>query len=117
MLDGNVENAKVMFLDDKPQRLDIDGKPHIFQFVEQFRTLLINRHPFRTDFGGNPMVVYVNHVMHYLRLTALPRGVKVGQPMKTREEVFKETTTAQAAQPLLPTAQPGNCPAEGPPSL
>ena len=39
--------------------------------------LLINGHPFRTEFGGMPMVVYVNQVKHYLRLTALPGGVKL----------------------------------------
>ena len=39
--------------------------------------LLINDHPFRTEFGGMPMVVYVNQVKHYLRLTALPGGVKL----------------------------------------
>lgn len=79
-----------MFLDEKLQRIDIDGKPHIFQFVDQFKTLLINGHPFKAEFGRQPMVIHVNQVKHYLRLTSLPKGVKEGQAWPTREEVFKD---------------------------
>ena len=63
-----------VFLDQKPQQLEIAGKAHIVQFVEGFRTLTINGHPFRSDFGGFPMVVSVMGKKHYLRLTALPMG-------------------------------------------
>merc|ERR1712018_462047 len=45
--------------------------------VQGLKMLLINGHPFRTEFGGMPMVVYVDQVKHYLRLTALPAGVKL----------------------------------------
>jgi hypothetical protein len=84
LIDGDINTSVVMFLDSKPQRVDIDGKPHIFRFVEDLQTLLINGHPFRTAFGGDPMVVYVNQVKHYLRLTTLPKGVRTGQPLKLR---------------------------------
>lgn len=90
LIDGDVHNSHLMFLDEKLQRIDIDGKPHIFQFVDQFKTLLINGHPFKAEFGRQPMVVHVNQVKHYLRLTALPKGVKEGQPWPTRDEVFKD---------------------------
>ena len=63
-----------MFLDQKPQQLEIAGKAHIVQFVEGFRTLTINGHPFKSDFGGFPMVVSVQGKKHYLRLTSLPVG-------------------------------------------
>ena len=106
VIDGNVRNASMMFLDDKPQRIDIDAKPHIFRFVELFRTLLINGHPFRADFGGQPMVVYVKGVKHYLRLTSLPRGVQAGQPPPSRDEIFREIEAVEQNPERTPEKKP-----------
>jgi pre-mRNA cleavage complex 2 protein Pcf11 len=43
------------------------------------RTLLINGHPFKTEFGGMPMVIYVGGMKHFLRLSTLPNGVRAGK--------------------------------------
>jgi len=75
IIDGNINTIVTIYLDSKPQVVNIAGKQHILQFVQGLKLLLINGHPFRTEFGGMPMVVYVNQVKHYLRLTALPAGV------------------------------------------
>merc|ERR1719154_83935 len=75
LLDGNVNVRIPIFLDRKPQLIEIAGKPHVIQFVEGFKTLTINGHPFRSDFGGFPMVISVHGKKHYLRLTALPPGI------------------------------------------
>ena len=107
VIDGDGRNPTLMFLDDKPQRIDIDSKPHIFRFVEQFRTLLINGHPFKADFGGQPMVVYVKNIKHYLRLTSLPRGIEPGRPMPTPEEVFRVKPDS------LPVPEPEEDPQDG----
>ena len=77
LLDGNLVDRMPVFLDNKPQRIDIAGKPHVIQFVEGFKTLTINGHPFRSDFGGFPMVISVNGKKHYLRLSQLPSGVNL----------------------------------------
>jgi hypothetical protein len=77
IIDGNINTIVTIFLDSKPQVVNIAGKQHILQFVQGLKLLLINGHPFRTEFGGMPMVVYVNQVKHYLRLTALPAGVNL----------------------------------------
>ena len=76
IIDGDINYPVTLYLDAKPQRIDIAGKPHIFRFVEGIKRLLINGHPFTTHFGGMPMVVYVNQEKHYLRLTTLPEGVR-----------------------------------------
>ena len=76
IIDGDINYPTTIYLDSKPQLVDIAGKPHVFRFVEGIKTLLINGHPFMTQFGGTPMVVYVNQERHYLRLTSLPEGVK-----------------------------------------
>ena len=77
LLDGNMNGRMPIFLDRKPQLIDIAGKPHVIQFVEGFKTLTINGHPFRSDFGGFPMVISVHGKKHYLRLTALPPGISL----------------------------------------
>merc|ERR1719499_876584 len=77
LLDGNLMDKVPIYLDRKPQLLDIAGKPHILQFVEGFKTLTINGHPFRSDPGGFPMVISVMGKKHYLRLTSLPEGVSI----------------------------------------
>ena len=59
--------------------MDIDGKPHVLRFADRLRTLLINGHPFKTDFGGMPMLIYVNGYKHFLRLSTLPQGVRPGR--------------------------------------
>ena len=67
-----------LYLDSKPQVVDIAGKPHIFRFAKGLKFVVINGHPFKTDFGGHWMLlttVYVNNREHFLRLTALPPGV------------------------------------------
>ena len=77
LLDGNMNGRIPIFLDRKPQLIEIAGKPHVIQFVEGFKTLTINGHPFRSDFGGFPMVISVHGKKHYLRLTALPPGINL----------------------------------------
>merc|ERR1719154_620133 len=77
LLDGNVNVRIPIFLDRKPQLIEIAGKPHVIQFVEGFKTLTINGHPFRSDFGGFPMVISVMGKKHYVRLTSLPQGVNL----------------------------------------
>ena len=77
IIDGDINTIVTIYLDSKPQLVNIAGKQHILKFVQGLKMLLINGHPFRTEFGGMPMVVYVNQVKHYLRLTALPGGVNL----------------------------------------
>ena len=74
LLDGNLDSRTPLYLDSKPQLLIIGYKPHVLRFVEGFKTLTINGHPFRTDFGGFPMVISVNGFKHYVRLTSFPTG-------------------------------------------
>ena len=77
VLNGDMNNRVPIYLDRKPQKIEIAGKPHVIQFVEGFKTLTINGHPFRADFGGFPMVISVQGKKHYLRLTALPPSINL----------------------------------------
>ena len=73
-----------LYLDSKPKVVDIAGKPHIFQFAKGLKFVVINGHPFKTDFGGHSMTVYVNNREHFLRLTALPPGVMPAEVSDTK---------------------------------
>lgn len=79
IVDGNADlnSSPRIFLDAKPQLVEIAGKPHILKFVERYQKITINGHPFRADFGGFPMVVSVMGRKHFLRLTSLPGRVKL----------------------------------------
>merc|ERR1719431_1306870 len=91
LLDGNLMDKVPIYLDRKPQLLDIAGKSHVLQFVEGFKTLTINGHPFRSDFGGFPMVISVMGKKHYLRLTSLPQGVNLDLLEKNMSRVISPT--------------------------
>ena len=77
VVDFDLNRMIPVYLDGKPQLIDIAGKPHIIQFDEGYKTLTINGHPFRSDFGGFPMVILVHGKKHYLRLTTLPPGINL----------------------------------------
>ena len=47
IIDGDLNQQVRLYLDAKPQRVDIDGKPHVLRFADRLKTLLINGHPFK----------------------------------------------------------------------
>ena len=105
LLDGNMNGRIPIFLDRKPQLIDIAGKPHVIQFVEGFKTLTINGHPFRSDFGGFPMVISVHGKKHYLRLTALPPGINLDfLPRRTLSPAIRSPSSqARGPSPSSPS--------------
>ncbi|PSN35925.1 hypothetical protein C0J52_07164 [Blattella germanica] len=74
----NARNMVPVFLDAKPQRFDIEGKPHVLRFVEALSTVLINGQPIKVEFGGLPKPIIVRGKKHFIRFTVLPRGIKPG---------------------------------------
>ena len=87
---GKLHDWRRLYLDTKPQLFEIGGKPHVLRFAERLHTLLINGHPFRASFGGLPMVIYVNGIRHYLRLSALPPGVRAAEALVPRKDRITE---------------------------
>ena len=51
----------------------------MLRFADRLKTLLINGHPFKAEYGGMPMLIYVNGFKHFLRLSTLPQGVRPGR--------------------------------------
>jgi hypothetical protein len=100
--DGRVDQRIPIYLDRKPQLLEVRGKPHVLRFVDEgFRTLTINGHPFRTDFGGFPMVISVGGQKHYLRLTDLPPSIRL--PDAAAEPKQQPATLSPKREPGMGT--------------
>ncbi|MPC14511.1 Pre-mRNA cleavage complex 2 protein Pcf11 [Portunus trituberculatus] len=68
-----------LFLDAKPQRFNIDGKPFVLQFTDALRAVLINNVRFPVEFGGLPIGISVRSFRRFLRFTSLPPGVVPGK--------------------------------------
>ncbi|KAG0706572.1 Pre-mRNA cleavage complex 2 protein Pcf11 [Chionoecetes opilio] len=68
-----------LFLDAKPQRFNIDGKPFVMQFTDSLRAITINTVRFHVEFGGLPIGISVRGFRRFLRFTSLPPGVVPGK--------------------------------------
>jgi len=103
--DGDFEGKTPLFLDNKPQLLIVNHKPHVIKFVEGFKTVTINGHPFRTDFGGFPMVISVQGKKHYVRMTNLPDGHGIerstAKPLSPRDR-----SGLEGGSPIPPLSPP-----------
>ena len=61
-----------IFLDTKPQLVNIAKKGHLFQFDDHFESVLINGHKFQTNFGQwhSPIVFYVGGIEYRSNICA-----------------------------------------------
>ncbi|XP_050689942.1 uncharacterized protein LOC126982137 isoform X2 [Eriocheir sinensis] len=91
-----------LFLDAKPQRFNIDGKPFVLQFTDGLRAVTINNVRFPVEFGGLPISISVRGFRRFLRFTSLPQGVLPGKVLIRGME-----TEAQKKAGLPPQPPPG----------
>lgn len=78
-----------VYLDLKLQHFEMDGKIFTLQFKDCLRTVVIDGHPHRVDFGGLPMGIHLDGRNHFVRFSSLPRGVEPGrvlQPLMQDED-------------------------------
>ncbi|XP_058062799.1 uncharacterized protein LOC131212794 [Anopheles bellator] len=68
-----------VFLDCKPQLVEIGGHQHWLQFADFLLTVLIDDQPFSVEFGGLPQVYRLRERNYYIRFTALPKLVVPGR--------------------------------------
>ncbi|XP_052868953.1 uncharacterized protein LOC128274711 [Anopheles cruzii] len=68
-----------VFLDCKPQLVEIGGHQHWLQFADFLLTVLIDEQPFSVEFGGLPQVYRLRERNYYIRFTALPKLVVPGR--------------------------------------
>ncbi|XP_014235867.1 pre-mRNA cleavage complex 2 protein Pcf11-like isoform X2 [Trichogramma pretiosum] len=74
----NARSMVPVFLDAKPQLIEIEGKPIILKFIDSLKVVLLNGKAFPVEFGGLPKPVVIQGKKHFLRFSALPMGFKAG---------------------------------------
>lgn len=96
-----------VYLDLKLQHFEMDGQVFTLQFKDALRTVVIDGHPHRVDFGGLPMGIHLDGRNHFVRFSSLPRGVEPGrvlQPLTQIEENvirrIEDEKTASQTPPL-----------------
>lgn len=78
-----------VYLDLKLQHFDLNGKVFTLQFKDALRTVVIDGHPHRVNFGGLPMGIRLDGIEHFVRFSTLPKGVEPGRvliPLSQSEE-------------------------------
>ena len=95
-----------VYLDLKLQHFDLDGKVYTLQFKDSLRTVVIDNFPYRVDFGGLPMAIQLDGRKHFVRFSALPRGVEPGrvlQPFQSHPHM-RQDEQVQLPMPSVPSA-------------
>lgn len=115
----NAKKVVNLFLDAKPQRFNIDGKPFVLRFVDALRAVTINNVKFPVEFGGLPISISVRGYRRFLRFTSLPQGINPGQIVIRGMEVEKPSSPAQSARnsPSLDISRQPLPPPPPPPSV
>ncbi|KAG7173285.1 putative Pre-mRNA cleavage complex 2 protein Pcf11-like 2, partial [Homarus americanus] len=114
----NAKKVVNLFLDAKPQRFFIDGKPFVIQFIDALRAVTINNIRFPVEFGGLPLSISVRGYRRFLRFTSLPPGVVPGQVairgMESENQKLSSLPGSPAQDKVVET---GMKPNRGSPSL
>jgi len=67
-----------VYLDAKPQRIDVGNTALIFRFIDGLMRAMINDQPFKVNYNGPPQAIIVRGNKHYLRFTRLPPNIRPG---------------------------------------
>jgi len=98
-----------VYLDAKPQRIDVGNTPLILRFIDGLMRAMINDQPFKVNYNGPPQAIIVRGTKHYLRFTGLPSNVRPGYAVISQmmgvvltEDTPSETLPPMPAPPMLP---------------
>ena len=108
----DAHSAIPVYLDLKLQHFDLDGKVYALQFKDSLRTVVVDNIPYRVDFGGLPMAIQLDGRKHFVRFSALPRGVEPGrvfQPFQPHPHM-RHDEQVQVPMPSAPSANAPGAP-------
>ncbi|XP_050545811.1 uncharacterized protein LOC126908031 isoform X2 [Daktulosphaira vitifoliae] len=91
-----------VYLDAKPQRIDVGNTALILRFIDGLMRALINDQPFKVNYNGPPQAIIVRGKKHYLRFTGLPSNIRPGYAAISQMMgvVLTEDTAAETLPPL-----------------
>lgn len=95
-----------LYLDARPQRFSIDGKPLILKFIDNFKAVTVNGVRFNVEFGGLPISIPIRGYKRFLRFSNLPSYVIPGhtsvREMNRDDKILLPNYLASAqSDPLL----------------
>jgi len=108
-------NSITVYLDEKPQKIDLFGFPIVLRFGDGFHTVFLNGRPFPTNFGARlPFTVTTPAGRkHYLRFSALSPSTekammhfikaKVQIPQQIAQPPFNAPGPFRGGRPSMPT--------------
>lgn len=67
-----------VYLDAKPQRIDVGNTALILRFIDGLMRAMINDQPFKVNYNGPPQAIIVRGNKHFLRFTGLPSNIRPG---------------------------------------
>lgn len=99
-----------IYLDAKPQRIDVGNTALILRFIDGLMRAMINDQPFKVNYNGPPQAIIVRGNKHYLGFSALPSNIRPGYAVISQMMgvVLTEDTTTETLPPLPAPPIPPN---------
>lgn len=99
-----------IYLDAKPQRIDVGNTALILRFIDGLMRAMINDQPFKVNYNGPPQAIIVRGNKHYLGFSALPPNIRPGYAVISQMMgvVLTEDTTTESLPPLPAPPIPPN---------
>jgi len=99
-----------VYLDAKPQRIDVGNTALIFRFIDGLMRAMINDQPFKVNYNGPPQAIVVRGNKHYLRFTGLPPNIRPGYAAISQMMgvVLTEDSSAESLPPIPAPPMPPN---------
>jgi len=91
-----------VYLDAKPQRIDVGNTALILRFIDGLMRAMINDQPFKVNYNGPPQAIIVRGNKHYLRFTGLPSNIRPGYAAISQMMgvVLTEDTPTESLPPI-----------------
>lgn len=108
-----------VYLDAKPQRIDVGNTALILRFIDGLMRAMINDQPFKVNYNGPPQAIIVRGNKHFLSFSGLPSNVRPGYAAISQMMgvVLTDDTTAESLPPIPAPPLPPNFTAFDIPSL
>lgn len=99
-----------VYLDAKPQRIDVGNTALILRFIDGLMRAMINDQPFKVNYNGPPQAIIVRGNKHYLRFSALPSNIRPGYAAISQMMgvVLTEDATTEPLPPIPAPPMPPN---------
>lgn len=99
-----------VYLDAKPQRIDVGNTALILRFIDGLMRAMINDQPFKVNYNGPPQAIIVRGNKHYLRFSGMPSNIRPGYAAISQMMgvVLTEDTTTESLPPIPAPPMPPN---------